>query len=83
MKAIEMETIIDLDGKLPAAFHEAFGRKARVIVLFQEENQLASPENESARLMELAGKINAFRDIEDPLSFQRKLRDEWTRGSNL
>ncbi|MEW6235253.1 MAG: hypothetical protein AB1656_07690 [Candidatus Omnitrophota bacterium] len=79
MKAIEMETVIDLDGKLPDAFHEAFGRKARVIVLFQEENQLASQENESVRLMELVGKITAFRELEDPLSFQRKLQDEWTR----
>ncbi|RJP25730.1 MAG: hypothetical protein C4527_16710 [Candidatus Omnitrophota bacterium] len=80
MKAIDMETVIDSDGKLPAAFHEAFGRKARVIVLFQEESPIATSENESARLMELAGKINAFRDIEDTLAFQRNLRDEWTRG---
>ena len=29
--------------------------------------------------MELAGKIDAFKDIEDPVAFQRQLWDEWTR----
>lgn len=77
MKAIEMETIIDSDGKLPEAFHEAFGRKARVIVLYQDENQDVSAENDSTRLMELAGKINAFQDIDDPLAYQKALRNEW------
>ncbi len=79
MKAIEMETVIDPDGKLPDAFHEVFGRKARVIVLYQEENSNPPSDNDSTQLMELAGKINSFREIEDPLSFQRKLRDEWMR----
>ena len=80
MKAIEMETVIPADGKLPPSFREAFGRKARVIVLFQEENQKeVIPGNQSIRLMELAGKIHAFQDIDEPVAFQRKLRDEWTR----
>lgn len=79
MKAIEMETIIDPDGKLPDTFHEVFGRKARVIVLFQEEDQSPPQANETGHLMELAGKIHSFRDIDDPVSFQRKLREEWTR----
>ncbi len=83
MKAIEMETIISPDGKLPPSFREVFGRKVRVIVLIQEENrECAQTEtvNESVRLMELAGKISAFRNIKDPVAFQRKLRDEWTNG---
>ena len=37
LQAIELETIIAPDGKLPEAFREAFGRKARVIVLLPEE----------------------------------------------
>jgi hypothetical protein len=79
MKAIEMETIIDPDGKLPEMFHEVFGRKARVIVLFHEEDQSPPQKNETAQLMELAGKIHSFRDIDDPVSFQRKMREEWVR----
>ncbi|MCB0174373.1 MAG: hypothetical protein KDJ97_27925 [Anaerolineae bacterium] len=37
MNAIEMETTLPPDGKLPASFREAFGRKVRVIILFQED----------------------------------------------
>lgn len=81
MKAIEMETTISPDGKLPPSFREAFGRKARVIVLLKEENRESEhTREESVRLMELSGKINAFRNIEDPVAFQRKLRDEWANG---
>jgi bifunctional DNA-binding transcriptional regulator/antitoxin component of YhaV-PrlF toxin-antitoxin module len=81
MKAIEMETTISSDGKLPSSFREAFGRKARVIVLIEENNRESEQSrDESVRLMELAGKINAFRNIKDPVAFQRKLRDEWANG---
>jgi len=80
MKAIEMETVISPDGKLPPFFCEAFGQKARVIVLLHEEDQAnGQTNNESACLSELSGKISAFRGIEDPVAFQRALRDEWTR----
>ncbi len=80
LQAIELETIIAPDGKLPEAFREAFGRKARVIVLLPEE--IASQpkkKGQSEQLMELAGKIDAFKNIEDPVAFQRRLRDEWTQ----
>ena len=85
MKAIEMETVIDRDGKLPPAFQEVFGRKARVIVLYQEEDQISLPEQGASieavsGLMELAGKITAFREIEDAVAFQRQLREEWSQG---
>lgn len=80
LQAIELETVIAPDGKLPEAFREAFGRKARVIVLLSED-VVAQPEKkgQSEQLMELTGKIDAFKDIEDPVAFQRQLRAEWTR----
>ncbi|MFO1428923.1 MAG: hypothetical protein U1F76_02090 [Candidatus Competibacteraceae bacterium] len=37
LQAIELETVIAPDGKLPEVFREAFGRKARVIVLLSED----------------------------------------------
>ena len=37
LQAIELETFIAPDGKLPETFREAFGRKARVIVLLPED----------------------------------------------
>lgn len=81
MKAIEMETTLSPDGKLPASFREAFGRKVRVIILFQEEEQeKATTKDERGHLMALAGKVKAFQIIDDPVGFQQKLRDEWARG---
>lgn len=75
MKVIEMETVFAPDGRLPEAFQEVFGRKARVIVLFDEARTEAA--GQSASLMELAGKITAFRDIADPVAWQQRERSEW------
>lgn len=80
MQAIEQEFVIPADGKLPEAFRQFFGRKARIILLAPEEAEESAQEvGASPSLMELAGKIEAFKDIEDPLAWQCALRDEWTR----
>ncbi len=80
LQAIELETVIAPDGKLPEAFREAFGRKARVIILLPEDvSSQPGKKGQSEQLMEMAGKIDAFKDIEDPVAFQRQLRDEWIR----
>ncbi len=75
MKAIEVETVLAPDGKLPEEFQEVFGRKVRVIVLFDEARTEAT--GQAASLMELAGKITAFRDIADPVAWQQRERSEW------
>ena len=75
MKAIEAETVLASDGRLPEEFQEVFGRKVRVIVLFDEVRTEAA--GQSASLMELAGKITAFRDIADPVTWQQRERSEW------
>ena len=78
MHAIELETVIPADGKLPDAFHEAFGRKAHVIVLLPEKDGGGKPyEDDSQRLMGFAGSI-AW-PIEDPVEWQRCQRNEWER----
>ena len=78
MKLIEKEIVIAADGKLPPDFREAFGRKARVSVYLQEQEQ-GKMEGEDI-LSELVGKIRAFREIDDPVGFQRNLRDSWERS---
>ena len=78
MKSIDKETVIAADGKLPPDFREAFGRKARVIVLLQEDEQ--GKTEGAAILSALAGKIQAFRDVDDPVALQHDLRDSWKRG---
>lgn len=78
MKLIEKEIVIAADGKLPPDFREAFGRKARVSVYLQEQ-QHGATEGEDI-LSSLVGKIQAFRDVDDPVAFQRKLRASWDRS---
>ncbi len=74
--AIELETVIPGDGKLPEAFQDAFGRKARVIVLLPETNENEAPSvTDNKKLMAFAGTIDW--PIDDPLEWQRGQRDEW------
>ena len=78
MKVIEKEIVIATDGKLPPDFREAFGRKARVAVYLQEQEQ---GKTEGADfLLDLVGKIQAFRDVDDPVALQRNLRVSWERS---
>ncbi|MBI5142187.1 MAG: hypothetical protein HZA20_08370 [Nitrospirae bacterium] len=79
LHAIEEDAVISSDGKLPEAFREAFGRRARVIVLLPELMEDATSANQANMLMSLAGKIDAFKTVADPVAWQRSLRDEWTR----
>ena len=79
LKTIAMDTIITPDGRLPSGVSEVFGQRAKVVVLFDEQKPEPLSTNPVEGLMDLAGKINAFQQIEDPLEFQRKLRDEWAR----
>lgn len=78
MKSIDKNIVIASDGKLPSAFREAFGRKARVIVHLQEDDHRKT--QGISHPMDLAGKIRAFRDVDDPVTWQRALRDSWKRG---
>lgn len=76
--AIEEEMVLPVDGKLPEAFHEAFGRKARVIVLLLEPDEKCKPgQDDLQRLMEFAGTIDW--PIDDPVEWQRQQRREWGR----
>lgn len=77
MKAIEVETTITTDGRLPLSLQEAFGKRVRLIVLFPEKEPIPELERGKGNLMRYAGIIEAFKDIEDPVAFQRELRKEW------
>ena len=78
LHAIEKEVLLPADGKLPEVFRDAFGCKARVIVLLSEavstEEQNPSDAN---RLMAFAGTIDW--PMEDPVAWQRQQRSEWDR----
>ncbi len=78
MKSIDRDIVIPADGTLPQDFREAFGRKARVVAYLKDDEFQNTQLNQ--RLMSLAGKIRAFRDIDDPVGLQRDLRNSWKRG---
>ena len=78
MKLIEKEIVIPADGKLSPDFQEAFGRKARVSVHLKKKKYEKG--KRANRLSDFAGKIRTFRDVDDPVALQRRLRDSWKRG---
>ena len=80
VKSIDKEIVIPADGTLPQDFHEAFGRKARVVVYLQDDEFQNTQSNQ--HLMSLAGKIQAFRDVDDPVELQHDIRNSWKRGSD-
>lgn len=76
MRAIELETDIPADGKLPEAFRDAFGHRARIIVLLPDAEDEAGPEtDDSGRLMRFAGTVDW--PIGDPVAWQQAQRDDW------
>lgn len=78
MKSIEKDIVIPADGTLPQDFREAFGRKVRVVVYLKDDVTQITQTRQ--RLMSLAGKVGAFRDVDDPVGLQRDLRNSWERG---
>ncbi len=58
LQAIELETVIAPDGKLPEAFREAFGRKAQVIVLLPEEAGFSTGEKRTIGTTDGIGRQN-------------------------
>ena len=75
MTWIEKEIVIPADGKLPPDFRAAFGRKARVTVYLQEQEQGETTGGDI--LSDVVGKVRAFRGIDDPVAWQRNLRASW------
>ncbi len=81
MKAIEKETFISSDGKLPLSFYEAFGKKANVIVMFTEQAKVdfqteCKAQNE---LWNLQARLIPSETLTDAVAFQHQIRNEWTR----
>ena len=78
LHAIEKEVVLPADGKLPDVFKNAFGRKARIIVLLTESVSTEdTDQSNSNRVIEFAGTIDW--PIDDPVDWQRQQRSEWDR----
>ncbi|MBF0613449.1 MAG: hypothetical protein G8345_17490 [Magnetococcales bacterium] len=73
LHTIESELLLPADGKLPAEFQAAFGRRVRVIVMVPENSEeRKTGSDDSRKLMEFAGTINW--PLEDAVAWQQKQR---------
>ncbi len=78
-----IEAIVDADGivRLPTDIRLPKNRRALLTILDEEpKNGEESNETRNQRLVAAfrkASELNIFRDIDDPVKWQRRLRDEW------
>ena len=75
-----LEAIVDSTGtlRLPSAVRLPKNRRAILTILDEEPAQ--SPLDKKQKLIEAFKRLaekDIFPDIEDPVEWQRKLRDEW------
>ncbi len=83
MRALEFETQIH-DGVivLPQQYKRLSVNKSRIIVLLVEDN--VEPLNQQKDNLRLAvqklQEINPFKTINNPVEWQKQLRDEWERS---
>lgn len=80
----QIETIAEVNQNglmtitLPA--HIRAGKHHIVLVIdeaLSEDN--VTPIDHSEKLMQMAGRISAFKNIDDPVLWQQQQRDEWNR----
>lgn len=82
-----VEAIIDANGivRLLTDIRLPKERRAIVTILDEEPKDVSSDQEAAERKKKLfaafeeAKEIGLFKDIEDPVEWQRKLRDEWER----
>lgn len=79
MQAIEFETLIKHGAiQIPQQFHSMDNVSAKVIVLFSEPETQGNYNKENLlKAFSNAQKIGAFKNITDPVAWQKQLRDEW------
>lgn len=78
-----LEAIVDKAGTVRLLSDVRLPKNRRAIVTILDEEPKKGDESRAARNKKLieafkkASELNIFRDIEDPVEWQRKLRDEW------
>ena len=80
MRTIEFETKIQ-DGLIvmPKKYQNLTAKRTRIIVLVDDDDfALVAQKKESLRqAFNKLQEVNPFRDIKDPVEWQKQLRDEW------
>ncbi len=75
-----VEAIVDKNGKVKLLSDVRLPKNRRALLTILDEEPKESTESQKEKLItafKKAQKANLFKDIEDPVEWQRKLRDEW------
>ena len=78
MNSLEFTTKIEQGViRLPKEFEEYDNAVAHVTVTLETPEETKAKKDKLFAVFEKMQKANLFREIEDPVEWQRKLRDEW------
>lgn len=75
-----LEAIIDKAGKVELLTEISLPERRRALLTILDEEPKIKDDSKKERLFRAfkkAQEANLFKDIEDPVEWQRKLRDEW------
>lgn len=76
-----LEAIVETSGTVRLLGNPKFKRRRRALVtILDEDPKETANDRNKAKLIEAfnkASEMGAFKNIEDPVEWQRKLRDEW------
>lgn len=75
-----IEAIVDASGTVRLLTDVRLPRDRRALLTILDEEPKATDKSKKERLLNAfkkAQKAGLFKDIEDPVEWQRKLRDEW------
>lgn len=78
MNSLEFTTRIEQGAiHLPKEFEEYENAVAHVTITIETPEETKEKKDKLFAVFEKMQKANLFRDIENPVEWQRKLRDEW------
>lgn len=75
-----VEAIVDKNGKVKLLSDVRLPKNRRALLTILDEEPKVSPESKKEKLFAAFKKLaekDIFPDIDDPVEWQRKLRDEW------
>lgn len=75
-----LEAVVTEDGKIELVTEIRLKKRQRALVTILDEEPKVSEESQKDKLFAVLEKMkqaNMFQDIENPVEWQRKLRDEW------
>jgi hypothetical protein len=75
-----LEAVVNESGKIELLTEISLKKRQRALVTILDEEPKVSDESKKTKLfaaIKKAQKAKLFADIDDPVAWQRKLRDEW------